>query len=119
MTITYPNGTALEALLLARGNDSMRAAVPGDRDVRAFLLSGGNWFSESSEPVKIEFAWGRHRTADVPKASECVCPEELASKLKLLFRGNEGDPLVEDAVYVVSPDRRHFPFKAATLTAAP
>ena len=48
-----------------------------------------------------------------------VCPEELASKLKLLFRGNEGDPLVEDAVYVVSPDRRHFPFKAATLTAAP
>ena len=81
MTITYPNGTAVQALLMARGNDYIRAAVPGDRDVRVFHLVNGSWFSESGAAVKVEFAWQGRSTADVPSESDCVCPKEVASHL--------------------------------------
>src|SRR4051794_36466982 len=106
MTITYANGASVEALLMARGNDYLRAAVPGDDDLRTFHLVSGTWFSEAGEVVKLEFVWQQRHggTADVPPESECICPKELASHLMaVLLAGGERDDLFEDMLYVLSP----------------
>src|SRR4051794_17879063 len=84
MTITYTNGSTVEALLIARGSDFLRVAIPGDRDIRTFHLANGTWFSEDGELVKIDFAGQRNATPDIPTENECVCPKELASHLMSL-----------------------------------
>jgi len=105
MTITYPNGVAVQALLMARGNDYIRAAVPGDDDVRSFHLVNKSWFSEEGDPVKIEFAWQWRGTADIPAESECVCPKALASHLmSVLLQSSESDDVVEDMLYLLSSE---------------
>jgi hypothetical protein len=81
MTITYPDGRVLEALLLLRGNATLRAAVPGHDDVCVFTLVNGKWMSERGEAVKIEFAWDRKTNADTPTEAECICSQELASRI--------------------------------------
>jgi hypothetical protein len=82
MTIHYSNGTLLNALLLSRENHTLRATVPGDDDVRTFILiSGGSWISEELDPVNIEFEWQRGEQARVPEETECVCSQELACSL--------------------------------------
>jgi hypothetical protein len=107
MTITYPDGTVVEALLLSRGDDTLRAAVPGADELRGFGLVDGTWRSENSEPVKIEFAPQRGAKPDVPVESECICPKELAFHLISKLRGREGNKLPEDRVFVLSPEGRH------------
>ena len=105
MTITYPNGAMVQAVLLARGSDYIRAAVPGDDDVRTLHLVCGNWFSDSGDAVNIEFAAQRCDSAGIPSESECVCPKELAARLlSLLAVGSERDDSAEDMLYVLSPD---------------
>jgi hypothetical protein len=87
MTIHYPNGTLLNALLLSRENHILRATVPGDDDVRTFILiNGASWISEELDPVTIEFAWQRGEQARVPSETECVCSQELASSLISVLR---------------------------------
>ena|SRR5690242_18357529 len=90
MIVTYSNGTAVEAVLLSRGNDCLRAAVAGDKDVRSFTLIGGRWISEDCDPVQIEFAWERCKEADVPGEDSCICPKELATRLMAMFTATEG-----------------------------
>lgn len=105
MTITYPNGTVVQALLLARGNDTLRAIVTGDDDVRTFNRLEGTWMSEDLEPVRIEFAWQRRTGRDTPVETECVCSKKLASRLvSTLLAGSEGDDLIEDMLYVFSAE---------------
>lgn len=107
MTITYPNGTAVEALLMARTNDTLRAAVSGDDDARTFTRVNGTWISENGERVTIEFAWQRGKTRDVPTQSECVCSRKLASQLiPMLLAGSEGDDVLENMLYVFSTESR-------------
>jgi hypothetical protein len=81
MTINYPDGTILKALLLSRDNDTLRASVPGHDDVRTFILNDRIWISEDGEPVNIEFAWQRREQVSVPSEAECVCSKELAFRL--------------------------------------
>ena len=81
MTINYPDGTILNAVLLLHGDDTVRATVPGEDDVRTFTLANGGWISEKSEPVHIEFAWQRREQIHIPSEMECVCPTDLASRL--------------------------------------
>jgi hypothetical protein len=57
MTINYPDGRVVEAILLSRGNDTLRAAVQGEDDAQIFNLISGTWVSEEDGPVRIEFAW--------------------------------------------------------------
>ena len=110
MTITYPDGTVAEALLLLRGTNSVCVAVAGDDDARAFSLINNVWISESGERVRIEFAWERRGQSDLPRESECVCSKEMASRLvSMLLAGSDGNDLVEDMLYVYSAEGRHAP----------
>ena len=81
---------------MSRGNDTLRATVPGDEDVRTFTLINGAWISEECEPVHIEFAWQRREPAHVPNETECVCSKELAAHLLSALRaGSRGDDWIE------------------------
>ena len=96
MKITYPDGTILKGMLVSRGNDTLRAAVPGDDDARTFTVVNGVWNSEEREPVQIEFAWQRREPARVPNETECVCSKDLAARLISALRaGTRGDDWVE------------------------
>jgi hypothetical protein len=105
MTICYPDGTVVNALLLSRGNDILRAAVPHDADVRTFTLRNGCWISENCEPVTLEFDWEHNQQAAIPEETECICSKPLARKLiSMLFAGSEKDAAAENMVYVFSAD---------------
>jgi len=81
MMITYLNGKTVQALLLARDEDSLTAAIDGADDAVAFSRINGAWVSEDCEPVHIEFAWQR-RAEDQPVSEEdCCCSHELAARL--------------------------------------
>jgi len=105
MTIRYPDETVLKALLLARGNDTLRVTVRGDDDVRTFTLIKGTWISEECEAVKIEVAWQPCEEVEVLNETECVCSKELTSRLmSMLLAGTEGDDLLENMLYLSSTD---------------
>ncbi len=90
MTIQYRDGKTIEAALVARTENTLRVAAPGGDDLLEFTNINGTWVSEDCEPVRIEFAWQRPAVkADVTEA-DCICPEELASRLiHLLLSGEE------------------------------
>jgi hypothetical protein len=46
MTITYPNGTVLEAIMLSHEENEIRAIAAGCGDVLAFTRIHGTWISE-------------------------------------------------------------------------
>ncbi len=116
MTINYPDGTVLEAVLLSRESETLRAAVPGDDDVRTFKLIRGAWISEKCEPVKIEFAWQRCEETRVPTETECVCSKELAARLSsLVLVGTEADDLIENMLYVYSARGHHIRIQQGRL----
>ena len=105
MTITYSNGTVLEAIVLAHEEDGLRVAVAGEGDVRTFRRIHGVWISEECEPVAVEFAWGRHGATNVPDEVDCICTKKLASRLiSMLLAGTDRDDLLEDALYVLSAE---------------
>jgi hypothetical protein len=90
VTITYPDGTILEAIVLSHDEQAIRAIAPNSQDVLAFTQLHGNWFSDKAEPVTIEFQWQRRRASTVPTVADCICPEELAAKLiHMLYAGGE------------------------------
>jgi hypothetical protein len=103
MTITYPNGETLQALLLSRGEDTLRTAIAGGDDVRIFKLIHDQWISEEWEPVQIDFAWSRCGSSNVPSEADCICPKDLASRLmSMLFSGPGGDDALDDILWVFS-----------------
>src|SRR5215470_5060030 len=104
MTINYANGRVVQAILLSRGNDTLRAAVQGEDDAQMFTLISGTWVSEEDGPVRIEFAWEHRGQADVREA-DCVCSKRVASRLvsKLLVDSSESD-LIDDLLWVLSAD---------------
>jgi hypothetical protein len=102
MTITYPDGTSVPAILLSRSADVLRAAVPDDDDVRVFNLVNGTWRSESCELVTIAFAWQGRPDGSVPTVTDCICSKQLAAKLIALLLNPEGDVLEEQLLYAFS-----------------
>jgi hypothetical protein len=72
MTITYSNGTVLEAIVLAHEEEALRVAVAGEGDVRTFRRIHGVWISEECEPVAVEFAWQRHGSS---RSGNAVTPD--------------------------------------------
>ena len=105
MIIRYPDGTALNALLLSRANDTLRVTVPGDDDVRTFTLIRDAWISEKCEPVAIEFAWHCREAVAVTNETECVCSKELASRLISIFLADpKVDDLIENMLYMLSTE---------------
>src|SRR6266705_1330538 len=105
MKITYQNGTFHDALLLSHGEDTLRAAVPGDGDVRTFHRAGIVWFSEKSEPVTIEFTWQCAMVREVPTEDDCVCSKTLASRLISRLQSSAGqEEPAANPLYVFSAD---------------
>lgn len=105
MTITHSNGTVLEAILLSREENEIRATVPDCDDVLMFTRIHGAWISEDLEPVAIGFAWQRRGTSYVPGEDECVCAKGLAAHLiSTLLSGCEPDRAPEGAFHVFSAD---------------
>jgi len=105
MTITYPNGTVVEAIVLSHQEHEVRAVAPGRDDVLIFTRVQGTWISEEWEPVTFQFEW--QRPAAPPSASEedFICPRDLADRLiSKLYVGDEPDPADPDTLYVFTPD---------------
>ena len=102
MTITYPNGTILQAIVLSHDEEAIRVVAAGCADVLAFTSIHGTWISEELEPVKIEFERQRRRADPFPSVDDCVCPKELAARLiHSLFSGIEPRGVESDTLYII------------------
>jgi hypothetical protein len=105
VTITYPDGTVLEAIVLSHEETEIRAIAAGCDDVLAFTRIHGTWISEEIEPVSIEFAWRRRGTSPATSEDDCACPKELAARLiAMLLSGCERAEAGEHTLYVLSPE---------------
>ena len=97
MTINYPDGRAVEAVLLARTGCGLLVAAQGADDVMEISNINGTWVTADCEPVAIEFAW--QQLDRKPKVSEadCHCSPELAARLiRLLFTDSNADTTESD-----------------------
>lgn len=100
MTITYSNGTVLQAVVLSHEQDELRAVAPGVDDVLTFTCIHGTWISEELEPVTITFAWERRVVTPAPTEDDCICPKDLAAHLiHTLLQGDEGNEDIANRVY--------------------
>jgi hypothetical protein len=81
MTVTYPNGTDLKAIVLSHGELDIRSVAAGSDDVLTFTRIHGTWISEDGDPVTIEFSWQRHGASHRPSENDCICAKELAARL--------------------------------------
>lgn len=103
MTITYPDGAVLDALVLSQSEDSIRAVVAGEEEVRTLTRVHGTWVSEDCEPVVVEFAWQRQRSQVNPTEADCICSKALAARLIAMLWGAQDDS-VGDTVHVIAGD---------------
>ena len=103
MTITYPNGTVVTAIVLSREEEEIRAIAPGCDDVLSFTRIRGAWVSDELEPVTIQFE--SQKAAGAPAEysdDDYICPKELAASLiQALLGACEKDEA--DGFYVFSP----------------
>jgi hypothetical protein len=107
MKITYPDGMVVEALMLSRGKDTLRAAIPGEDDARTFTLVNDNWLSEECVPVQITFEWDGRNEANAPTEGDCICSKALASHLTAqVVMGASGEELLDDILWISSLDGR-------------
>jgi hypothetical protein len=107
VTITYADGTAVEALLLSSEKHVMRLAVAGDDDVRVFTYIDGVWRAEGGQQVQFKYSWQNDRRAPVPEESHFVCSEEVARKLiGNLMNGSEMQADDASPFYVFSAEKR-------------
>ena len=105
MTIKYPDGTEVEAIVLSHRDDALRAAAPDSDEVLAFTRLNGVWISEDIEPVPMQFAWQRRGLPHVVDEVDCVCSKALASRLiSHLLGASEPDASRSNPVYVFSLD---------------
>ncbi len=116
VTVTYPNGVVVEAIVLSHEDNEIRAVAAGSDDVLVFTRIHGTWISEEIEPVAIEFAWQRRVTPSVCSEKECLCPKELAARLTQMpvLRGEESAEL--DKMCEFSPAGVELPFVVLSRT---
>jgi hypothetical protein len=104
VTINYPNGTVLKALVLFHDEHDIRAIAPGGGDALTFTRIQGTWISEGLEPVTIEFEWQRRVAVHVPAVDDCICPKQLAVRLiSALLSGDNTFEADTDTSCVPSP----------------
>jgi hypothetical protein len=105
MTITYPDGTVLQAIVLSREEHEVRAIAPDCDDVLAFTRIHGAWISEELEPVTLEFGYLRGEAPPVFSEDDYICPKELATRLiETLLGACERDESAANGFYVFSPE---------------
>src|SRR5262249_28929621 len=81
MIIIYQNGTTAEAVILSKGDNSMRVAVKGCEDVVEFEHRNGFWISENLDPVLIRFEREQRKPVEIVSEADCICSKELAARL--------------------------------------
>jgi len=99
MTITFPDGTRLQADLSIRSAETLLVAIPAQIATCVFIRMSGGWISEDDDPVTIEFHPEKLLGA-APSVDESNC-NPLASRLmaRLLDPG-DGDLLDEMLSYL-------------------
>jgi hypothetical protein len=107
MTITYADGTVVEALLLSYKEPVLRLAVTGDDDVRVFKCIDAVWRAEDGEEVQVKPSWPADRPAPVPEESHFICSEGVARQLiGNLMNGSEMQDGGANPFYVFSAEKR-------------
>ena len=108
MTITYRNGTVLNAIVLSHDKHEIRVVAAGCDDVLTFTAIHGTWISEENEPVATEFDCQRRAAVPVFSADEFVCPKELAARLiSTLLRGGDRPEAFAKTINVLSVGEFH------------
>ena len=116
MTITYPNGKVLQAIVLSHDENEIRASAPGCDDVLAFTCVEGIWISEDGQPVTIAFTWQRRPTPPSFSDPDFICPKQLAARLiGSLLWGLEPDKAVENTFFVFKPQGARVALQASEL----
>jgi hypothetical protein len=91
-----------EALLLSRGEDTIRLQVKGADDVIELSNIRGAWVSTDCEPVSIEFAWQCDDPKPVVSETDCICSPELADRLLQLLFTDSSDDAPAESRYVAA-----------------
>jgi hypothetical protein len=104
MTITYPNGTVRNAIVVSHEEHELRAVVAGCDDVLVFTRIRGNWIAEDLEPVTFEFEWERRVAPPSTSEDDCICPKELADRLTSALC--DGGP---EELYAFTPEGTRVP----------
>ena len=103
MTITYPNGNVLNAIVLAHEDHEIRAVAAGYDDVLVCTRVHDTWLTEDWEPVTLRFEWQRVGTTPACSEDDCICPKELAAHLISTLAGG----CERDEAYVNTPAAIH------------
>lgn len=90
MTITYLDGTVVQAVALSHDDNEIRAIAPGCDDVLAFSRVRDRWVSDEIDPVAIDFELQQRPARPVLSEEDCVCSKDLAARLiQTFFAGSD------------------------------
>ena len=73
IVIRYASGIIVEAVVLAKGRDRLRAAVAGLLDTVELRRDGARWFTADREPVEFDFLMSDVYQAERVGSSGPVC----------------------------------------------
>ena len=104
MTISYPNGTVLQAIVLSHDEHGIRANATGCDDVLSFTRIHDTWISEEIDPVTMTFEWQRSRRVPAPSEDDCVCPKDLAARLVQSLFVSHDEEAAADTFCVFDPE---------------
>ena len=107
MTITYADGSTVDALLLSSQGDVVRAAIAGHDDVRIFKRVDGTWRAEDGQAVQLIYERQKDTPAPFPEESHFICSKELGRQfISSLMNGSEINKGRPAPVYVFSGEKR-------------
>ena len=104
VTISYPNGTVLQAIVLSHDEHEIRANASGCDDILAFTRIHDTWISEEIDPVTMRFEWQRNSRVPAPSEDHCVCPKYLAARLIQRLFSDHDEETVADTFCVFDPE---------------
>ena len=89
MTLRYQSGLVKNALLLARGEDTIRVMLEHQDDAIEISRLNGIWVTQECEPVELGQA-EQHPAPATPDDADYICPPEVVARLlRLLFSGED------------------------------
>jgi hypothetical protein len=108
MTITYADGTVVEALPISFQAPVLRLAVAGRDDVRVFECIEGLWQTEDGEQVQLRYPPRNEVPAPTPEESHFICSAAVARQLmnNLLLNSSELRNDGADPFYVFAAEKR-------------
>jgi hypothetical protein len=104
VTISYPNGTVLQAVVLSYDEHEIRANASGCDDVLAFTRIHDTWISEEIDPVTMTFEWQRTSGVTAPSEEHCVCPKDLAAQLIHSLYNGQNEEAASDTFCAFDPE---------------